>query len=306
MAVRPSASSGTNGSGVELRFVNLHGKRILYRAHAPMLNVKYDGDKCGPYRDWQYQEGQLQGNGTQVGSSGFFVCQSPAKTIMDSGSDTGTILGTAIYVDGQEVVLVCEMEAGWYRYVSKWIFNVDGTLKPRFGFAAVQNSYVCNIHHHHVYWRLDFDILTIRGNRIEEFNNPPIVSGSPWHQKTFEIRRRRDPAHQRKWRITNIAKKCGVEVVPGAVDGLSTQMPDTPFGRGDTWMLRYHGSEIDDGSVAVGPPYEVGLDRWVNGEKLDGEDVVLWYAGHFTHNLHETGAAQHGHVVGPDIRPFNW
>ena len=53
---------------------------------------------------------------------------------------------------------MAELEAGWYRYVSQWTFHTNGTIKPRFGFAAVQNNCVCNVHHHHAYWRLDFDI----------------------------------------------------------------------------------------------------------------------------------------------------
>jgi hypothetical protein len=52
LAVRPAASSGTNGSGIELRFVGYRGKRVLYRAHVPILNVKYENDACGPFRDW--------------------------------------------------------------------------------------------------------------------------------------------------------------------------------------------------------------------------------------------------------------
>ena len=30
LAVRPAASSGTNGSGIELRYVDYKGKRVLY------------------------------------------------------------------------------------------------------------------------------------------------------------------------------------------------------------------------------------------------------------------------------------
>ena len=36
---------------------------MLYRAHVPILNVKYTADACGPYRDWQYQEGMIQAQG---------------------------------------------------------------------------------------------------------------------------------------------------------------------------------------------------------------------------------------------------
>jgi hypothetical protein len=33
---------------------------------------------------------------------GFLLCPKPAKTILDTGSDKGTFLGTAIYVEGEE------------------------------------------------------------------------------------------------------------------------------------------------------------------------------------------------------------
>ena len=83
---------GTSGSGVELRYVDYRGKRVLYQAHVPILNVRYDKDACGPYRDWQYEEGMIQAAGTKV-APGFLLCPTPAKTILDTGSDTGTFLG---------------------------------------------------------------------------------------------------------------------------------------------------------------------------------------------------------------------
>jgi hypothetical protein len=304
LVVRPAASSGTNGSGVELRYVDYRGKRVLYRAHVPILNVKYDGNACGPYRDWQDQEGMIQANGTDVGS-GFRLCSAPATTILDTGSDKGNFLGVAIYVQGQEVVLVSEMEAGWYRYVSLWRLHTNGTISPRFGFAAVQSSCVCNVHHHHAYWRLDFDIRTAGNNLVREFNDPPLFGGT-WHDKNFEIRRPRDPARNRKWRVLNKASGEAYEIVPGHDDGGATTAPDWPFPRGDLWILRYHGSEIDDGVVAVGPPYEAGLDSWRNSEAINGADVVVWYGAHFTHDIAHEEAGHFGHVVGPDLRPVNW
>jgi hypothetical protein len=48
----------------------------------------------------------------------------------------------------------------WYRYVSQSRLHANGTIRRRFGFSAVQNSCVCNVHHHPVDWRLDFDIRT--------------------------------------------------------------------------------------------------------------------------------------------------
>jgi Copper amine oxidase, enzyme domain len=304
LVVRPAASSGTNGSGVELRFLDYRGKRVLYRAHVPILNVKYDGNACGPYRDWQNQEGMIQATGTDV-APGFRLCPSPAGTILTTGNDSGNYLGVAIYVQGQEVVLVSEMEAGWYRYLSEWRLHTDGTIRPRFGFSAVSNSCVCNVHHHHVYWRLDFDIRTAGNNVVREFNNPPLGS-SNWHDKNFEIRRPRDPSRQRKWRVENKSTREAYDIVPGPNDGVSTMQPDSPFGRGDVWILRYRGSEIDDGSVATGPPYEAGLDTWVNGEPINGADVVVWYAAHFTHDVHHDHPGEFGHIVGPDLKRVSW
>jgi hypothetical protein len=304
-AVRPAASSGTNGSGVELRFVDYRGRRVLYRAHVPFLNVKYDNDACGPYRDWQNEEGMLQASGTNV-APGFLLCPTPATTVLQTGDDTGTFLGTAIYVDGQEVVLVCEMQAGWYRYVSEWRLHANGTIRPRFGFGAVSSSCVCNRHHHHVYWRLDFDIGTATGNRVREFNDPPLAGGSKWHDKLYEIARPRDPARKRRWRVVNVATGKGYDVTPGPDDGVASGMPDAPFGRGDVWITRYRASEIDDGVVAVGPPYEADIGAWVNGEPIGNADVVVWYAAHFTHDVVGEGGGGHGHVVGPNLVPVSW
>src|SRR6266540_6047420 len=121
--LRPAATKGpnlsTNGTGIELRYLDYRGKRVLYRAHVPILNVRYEADKCGPYRDWQNQEGMLHATGEDV-APGFRLCSAPATTILETGSDQGNFLGVAIYVDGDSVVLVSELEAGWYRYVSKW------------------------------------------------------------------------------------------------------------------------------------------------------------------------------------------
>lgn len=299
LVVRPAASSGTNGSGIELRFVDYRGKRVLYRAHVPILNVRYDGDACGPYRDWQWQEGFFQANGTDV-APGFRLGTTPAQTILDSGTDVGNFRGVAIYVQGPEVVLVSEMEAGWYRYISEWRFHVDGTIRPRFGFGAVQSSCVCNIHHHHVYWRLDFDIRTPGNNIVREYNNPPIIGTSNFHTKLFEIRRFRDSGHNRRWQVENRLTGEGYMLIPGPNDGTA----DSVFGIGDVWILHYHSNELDDGQGFTTNLLQAraNLDQFINGESVFDQDVVIWYAAHFTHDI----GINTGEIVGPELRPFNW
>jgi hypothetical protein len=309
LAVRPAASSGTRASGVELRFVDYRGKRVLYRAHVPILNVHYDNDACGPYRDWQYEEGMIQAAGVDV-APGFRLCNAPATTILDTGSDAGNFLGVAIYVQGQEVVLVSELEASWYRYISEWRLHANGTIRPRFGFSARTNSCVCNVHHHHPFWRFDFDIRTAGNNRVREYNNPPLIGKSNWHTKKFEIRRARDPSRNRKWRVENTVTGEGYDIIPGLEDGVATASPDWPYPRGDVWFLRYRGSELDDAvnctTGGIGCVTEANLDGFVNGEAISKNDVVVWYAGHVTHDVGAEPPGEFGHICGPDLKPVNW
>jgi hypothetical protein len=305
VAVRPAASSGTNGSGVELRFVDYRGKRLLYRAHVPVLNVQYHNNACGPYLDWQYQEGMIEANGADVGP-GFRLCSAPAKTILDTGVDAGNFLGVAIYVDGQEVVLVSEMQAGWYRYVSEWRLHANGTIRPRFGFGATSNPCVCSKHYHHAYWRLDFDLRTAANNTVREFNDPPLVGSSKWQTRPFETQRPRSPSRKRRWRVQNTATGEAYDIVPGSGDGVATSSPDWPFPQGDVWLARYRENEIDNGVTATGPPYEANIGNFVNGESIQDTDVVVWYGAHATHDVTHEEPGHFGHIVGPELRKAKW
>src|SRR4029453_11723601 len=176
-----------------------------------------------------------------AGAPGVRLCPQPAKTILDTGSDTGNFLGVGIYVKGLEVVLVSEMEAGWYRYISEWRLHPGGTIRPRFMFTGVENSCVCNVHHHHAYWRFDIDLRTPGNNLVREFNDPPLIGNKKWHDKNYEVRRPRDPARKRKWRVLNKATGEAYDIVPGADDGVATASSDWPFPRGALWVLGFHG-----------------------------------------------------------------
>jgi Cu2+-containing amine oxidase len=232
---------------------------------------------------------------------GFRLCPAPAQTILESGHDHGSFRGTAIYVDGEEVVLVCELQAGWYRYVSYWRLHADGTIRPRFGFGAVDNSCVCNRHHHHVYWRLDFDGVDATENGVREFNDPPVSGTSKWHSLDHEIRRERNPQRQRRWRVVNREGDERYTLVPGASDGHADN-----FGVGDLWALRKRPGEIDDGVGFTQDPQEARahLNRFLTGQSISRADVVLWYAAHFAHDVHEEGGG--GHIVGPKLEPGGW
>jgi len=60
------------------------------------------------------------------------------------------------------------------------------------------------------------------------------------------------------------------------------------------------------GSIANGPPYETELDRFCNGESVNGNDVVIWYGAHFNHDIAGEPPGTNRHQLGPDLKPVNW
>lgn len=293
LVIRPSVSSGLRASGLEVQNVDYLGKRVLKRGHVPILNVKYASNGCGPYRDWQWQEGRFQADGTDV-APGIRNTTGPAQTILDNGTDVGNFAGVAYYTTADSLVLVTEMEAGWYRYINEWHFESNGTIRPRFRFGGTFNSCICLTHTHHAYFRLDFDIVTANKNAISEING----RWNPIRRNT-EMMSLRSPTWNRRWLIENTASGEKYMIVPREHDGLT----DT-YGRGDLWLLAFNGNELDDGHNSTGGETEAQLNKFVNGESLNG-DLVVWYAGHSVHEGgHEADDAVH--AVGPDIIPVSW
>jgi hypothetical protein len=86
------------------------------------------------------------------------------------------------------------------------------------------------------------------------------------------------------------------EIVPGPHDGVADD-----WGVADAWTFQYRGSEIDDGGATGGPTGDAAhMSDYVNGESVNGRDVVLWYrAGH----RHDSGIGCE--MVGPTLRPRN-
>ena len=295
IVARPRISSGLNGSGVELKEVRYRGVKVLRRANVPILNVEYDRtanlEGCGPtYRDWQNEEACFVAEGQDV-QAGYRACPTPAKTIFEAGRDAGNFRGVAFYIRSRQLFMVSELTAGWYRYVSEWRLAPSGVIRPRFGFNAVRNPCTCKPHHHHVYWRFAFDVAG-KPSTVQEFNDPALPDNdSIWHTIVRETRRRKRPSTQRKWRIRNTDGK-GYMLVPGQNDGTADD-----FGVGDLWVLRRRAGEGDDG---LGPS-TARIDQFVSGQSVDGQPLVVWYAGHFKHVRGE----ERDHHVGPQFNPID-
>ncbi|MFG1820357.1 hypothetical protein ACGFIF_41825 [Kribbella sp. NPDC049174] len=302
VVVRPRASLPTHlgkGSGVELRDVTYRGRLVLWQAHVPILNVLYDDGTS--YRDWQNQETPFLANGVDPVGPGWRVCTSPPATILEAGTDAGNFQGVALWYEDGELRIVSELQAAWYRYISDWRLRDDGTVKPRFGFAGTRNYRTCLRHQHHVYWRLDFDIEGA-GNDVVEERGLIFPGVPPWKRLVRETKRKRS-LFAARWRVRDAQSRRGYSITPGSADSTSDA-----YGVADLWFLRWRYDELDDGvGIVVGSPAETQcrLDQYLTAESIDSKDVVVWYAGHFSHD-EEHPSPHHGHIIGPELRPINW
>ncbi|MEU8252153.1 hypothetical protein [Nonomuraea sp. NPDC048916] len=294
LVVRPRASAPQNpgvGSGVELRNVRYRGRLLLRQAHVPILNVEYEEGTT--FRDDVSAETRFSATGADPVGWGWRVCGSSPRTILERPhTDAGNFQGVAFHHDGERLRIVSELQAGWYRYANDWRLGDDGTVQPRFGFAATANPMTCQVHRHHAYWRFDFDIEGAANDVVEQFDEGPI-SPDPVPIIRETSRRRRAG---RFWQVRDKSSGRGYRIHPGPFDGTADA-----YGVSDLWFLRHHPAELDDGNP--GPRDRAALNRFVNGESINGANVVVWYAGHYYHDQAHPQPHQ-GELIGPELIPI--
>jgi hypothetical protein len=306
--LRAPDSSGSNGSGLEIRNVYYNGHLVLKRGHVPMLNVEYTQTSCGCicYRDWEDQQDYFHADNI-ITPHVYAEPTAPAITVCDAGGGSDVCTqGQANCFDGvaaekfaDPLVLTTQFEAGWYRYAMRWKFYMDGRIQPTFGFSAVSSGCVSCTHKHHAYWRLDFDIDAATPNVVTEGPNPsqppPPGHGGPRPRLVAlpneTMRVVNYPGIT--WSVTNPNTRRGYRLVPG----IETALPADQFSEGDLWALAYHANELDDGHGLGNCPVDFG--PWMNNESLNG-DVVLWYRSGW---LHVGGDLADCDQVGPTLYP---
>jgi hypothetical protein len=87
----------------------------------------------------------------------------------------------------------------------------------------------------------------------------------------------------------------GCMIHKGPFDGASDW-----FSRVDVAVTAYRGPE--DMMGGLGTPHDDQLWKHVNGDSVDGRDVVFWYVAHLQHVVHDNG--DEWHVCGPILRLF--
>jgi hypothetical protein len=296
--LRPVDSSGGNASGLELRDIHYRGQLVIKNAHEPILNVEYPAGGCGCFRDWSWEEVVFQTD--NMISPGYAEPTSPPQTVCDVGGaegDIGNFTGVAAEKKATELILTTQMKAAWYRYKMSWTFKADGTIRPFFGFAAVDAYCIQFDHNHNNYWRFDFDIIGAEGDTVTEINN----AVSPLTIQTEDVRNWVDAATA--WEVTDSQTGLGYRLRPGAGE---LQFPVDSFAVADAWVLAYKpGDEIEDLDV---PPdgtthsaCRIRIGDYADGESVQDTDLVFWYRGGAQHT---GGELEDCEQVSPILEPI--
>lgn len=301
----PSASSGANGSGLELSDVRYHGTLVIGRAHIPILNVKYTANPsaCGGqnlcYRDWFYSQQAFSCEPTV--SPG--ICSgstTPATTVCQHpGADAGSFDGVAVENLPDRLRLTAQCKAGWYRYIPIWEFFADGTIQARFAATSIDATCVAYTHHHHAYFRLDVDVNGSAGNYVDH-----VLPGGGTQRASTERNYTDTSPARSTWRIGHAGSPYVVEVTRNAGDDAAGDSPAIPndFPIADGWVLAFDANQVEDGGVLGSETCPAGLNGFLNGQNVDGADVVLWVRAGAVHEGEPGGLAQDCSMVGPTIR----
>jgi hypothetical protein len=262
--------------GIVIYGARYRGHLVLYKASLPSLRVQHDNNGCGPWKD------PLMDYNAQ----GYWPCYT-SKVCLYNYFDAGqpSLRVQAFHRIGQ------------YKLLERWTFLRNGWIYPRLYSSGLQ----CNLdHRHHVYWRFDFDINGSTQDLVLEYNTntPNIGYGPGWHKRGIETSRRKNPTFRRSWAIADKTSWRGYHLLPGRHDGVADS-----FSNRDLWIMLYHYNEDSRGNQ--GDAWDDGLSQYLNGENIDGQDVVLWYAGHLAH--HSAEGSDEWHEAGPALAPFrNW
>jgi hypothetical protein len=90
---------------------------------------------------------------------------------------------------------------------------------------------------------------------------------------------------ERKWRVSNIQKGKPATLFPAQWTELRISMAAEIF-----WVVRYHPTEIDDGGSGRGTL--TGIDKFVDGEPVENQDVLVWYGAQLRHDVSEQGPGE--------------
>lgn len=290
------------GGGMEITQAYFKGTKVLHKGSQPFVLVPYHSDNP------TFKDGL---NWPACGSGTSFVAMKPTapnapsstmppgnQAANDNQYDPVTNPGGAVVyekidadlIEPARAVVWTKIQAVNYQYVQRWEFSADGSIGVEVGLGARLWTYDATKagHIHNFYFRLDFDIVSPSNNLVQRFghtgNNP---SNDVWTDIKVETKQTVDPKQYTRWRVLNKTPKINgqfrsYELSPGS-DGA----PDGVYSTGDLWVVLYKAG-AEDGSDVACKDTIIGTN-YVNGESVDGADLVVWYCLRHHHYPRQLG-----------------
>lgn len=257
-----------DSEAIAFRDVYFRGKKVFHKASLPMIRVRYNSGN-GPYKD-PLSIGNMQG---------------PVKVYEHNQSGF------------RHLVVESYHRIGRYHLVNRWFFRSDGLILPQLHSAGLQHN---STHQHHVYWRFDFDIDGAANNLPLQYNPGESTNwgyGPGWRPWVGEGVIVDYPGSGRSWAVLNKQNYLAYTIQRGPHDGDSDA-----FSWFDGAVVAYRGAE--DLKGRLGTAHDDGIYQQVNGDPVDGKDVVFWYVAHLQHHYH--GPEFEWHVCGPLLWPIRY
>ena len=281
-----------DNTGLALRDVRYAGELVLSKASLPVIRVKYvkervwwnpftwfgsraESGRCGPFQDrlrWQDLV-PIVNCGNQK------IC---IETTEQGGVKW---LELGVYA-----------RIGEYHLYQSWHLSDDGEIRP----VLQSRGLSCNTnHHHHPYWRIDFDI---DGNGMDQVflhddGGPDEGWGPGWRKYTNERNDVKNPSTHRVWFVRDHPTGHGVWIFPGSgYPPLAGDGERDRFADHDIAVRRATAAE--DGPWIFGARGQLGYDE--DNQSVQEQDIVLWYVGHLPH-MAALGPTK-GLTLGPILR----
>ncbi len=212
------------------------------------------------------------------------------------------------HVQAESLSLFSVSRVGAYHYIPLWRFYEDGSIEPAVGATGalqrfndadaedagwlIEDNKVGLGHVHNFFWKLDFDLAgTSRDDAIEELNLQEQGDRSVVQRQEFEseLGRSVNPATARRWLIRDREQKNA----EGQALAYEIRLPQSEqqdigpdsetFTREDIYFTTFKDCEL---YASHNPTLEGCADSlfgFVNGEDLQGADLVVWPSTTFYH-----------------------
>lgn len=212
------------------------------------------------------------------------------------------------HLQTQSLSLFSVSRVGAYHYIPLWRFYEDGSIEPAVGATGalqrfndadaedagwlIEDNKVGLGHVHNFFWKLDFDLAgTSRDDVIEELNLQEQGDRSVVQRKELstEIGRSVNPATARRWLIRDREQKNA----EGQALAYEIRLPQSEqqdigpdsetFTREDIYFTTLQDCELYASHNPILDGCADSLAGFVNGEDLQGADLVVWPSTTFYH-----------------------